>query len=161
MGESALKDAAAEAVVSIGIDASQLTFQFYDSGIYDEPRCKNKVEELDHGVAIVGYGSGTPPSPGPSPGPSDCSTNHYKPACLGESGCSWCTDKYIGWCQSEACSSAIVSSGEAREYWIVRNSWGEDWGNDGYIFMSRNKNNQCGVASDAITVQTSSDRVLV
>jgi len=36
-------------------------------------------------------------------------------------------------------------------YWIIRNSWGADWGVDGYIYLAYGTNT-CGVADDATIV---------
>ncbi|CAL8247779.1 unnamed protein product [Lota lota] len=76
--------------ISAAIDASQPTFAFYNSGVYNEPRCTQKV---NHGVLVVGYGTL-----------------------------------------------------EGQEYWLVKNSWGTYFGEKGYIRMSRNQGNQCGIA---------------
>ncbi|CAF1438778.1 unnamed protein product [Adineta steineri] len=82
--------------ISVAIDAGRSSFQFYQSGVYNEPTCLQRIFELDHAVLLIGYGT---------------DGNH--------------------------------------DYWLVKNSWSTDWGDQGYMKMTRNQNNQCGIATAA------------
>jgi cathepsin L len=41
------------------------------------------------------------------------------------------------------------TTSDGQKYYIVKNSWGLDWGDKGYLLMSRDRDNNCGIASAA------------
>lgn len=93
-GEPGLQDAVALGPVAVAIDASHPEFRYYTSGVYYQADCGNTLDDLDHEVLAVGYGT------------------------------------YQG-----------------QDYWLVKNSWSTHWGDEGFIMMSRNRDNNCGIAS--------------
>jgi cathepsin L len=41
------------------------------------------------------------------------------------------------------------TSSDGIDYWLIKNSWGTNWGMNGYFELARNQNNMCAVASGA------------
>ena len=60
----------------------------------------------------------------------------------------------MGNCDPDSLDHAVAVVGfgvdtKGQRYYIVKNSWGTDWGMDGYIYFSADTPNMCGIAQDA------------
>ncbi|CAN2390473.1 Belongs to the peptidase C1 family [Pristimantis euphronides] len=72
----------------------------------------------------------------------------------------YCNGVFDGECSSNPNHAVIVvgygtehneKSGEDIDYWLIRNSWGENWGDGGYVKIKRNAN-MCGITESASSV---------
>ncbi|XP_034001735.1 cathepsin K [Trematomus bernacchii] len=55
-------------------------------------------------------------------------------------------------CNKDDVNHAVLAVGfgvnsKGRKFWIVKNSWSDTWGKQGYILMARNRDNLCGIAN--------------
>lgn len=109
--------------ISVAIDASHKTFSFYSHGVYYDPAC-GKIYKLLFRVKK-----------------KIMSTNLSFKQLL----CFLCL--CIGNTEDKL-DHAVLAVGygtmSGKGYWLIKNSWSNYWGNDGYILMAQNDDN-CGV----------------
>eukprot|EP01130_Rhizamoeba_saxonica_P019206 TRINITY_DN9864_c0_g1_i1.p1 TRINITY_DN9864_c0_g1~~TRINITY_DN9864_c0_g1_i1.p1 ORF type:complete len:332 (+),score=84.36 TRINITY_DN9864_c0_g1_i1:50-1045(+) len=69
---------------------------------------------------------------------------HYSSGVMTSWQCAWIN-------QLDHCVQLVgYDTGASTPYWIVRNSWGTSWGNEGYIWLEMG-DNTCGLTNEAST----------
>ncbi|XP_064454653.1 procathepsin L-like [Ornithodoros turicata] len=57
-------------------------------------------------------------------------------------------------CPNDTLNHGVVVVGygteDGKDYWLIKNSWSDRWGQKGFGKMVRNRGNQCGIASNAL-----------
>ena len=71
---------------------------------------------------------------------------NYKSGIYSESSCTTSSSNYLG---GHAVTVIGYGTSGSTAYWLIRNSWGNTWGESGYFKMARNANNMCGLATYA------------
>jgi len=138
--------------VSVAIDAGLSSFHNYVSGVYYAASCSST--ELDHAVIATGYG--TVPATVSSIS-NTCTEEDFQCEILAEDSKFTypCINKPTGDSNKAWKVTANIpgvdcnapSQWAGQEFYMVKNSWGIDWGMNGYIMMARNQNNNCGIAT--------------
>lgn len=47
---------------------------------------------------------------------------------------------------------AVLLIGYTDKEWIIKNQWGDDWGLEGYMYLTRQKKYNCGVGLEMNTL---------
>ena len=82
--------------------------------------------------------------------------HHFGPVAIGIDSTTM-NDYTGGIFTADMCSNdidhAVTIIGYTKDAWIIKNSWGSDWGVDGYLYLERGKN-ACGVAEYMVYINS-------